>query len=175
MNLFKKADPSQKDNNATELRFSEMLHLLPPALNKCYLKNMGTAFLMCAITVFMMLYFKSWAYSIGLLISVYIVYLGLDIVWAYHSGKLICKPMVCIKASKLHKQERLFVIMREVNSEKPDANDFPTKQNTHEFYVSGNKKDLGLITPGTILNVYYRPRKLLEMTAWEIVDYSGST
>lgn len=162
------ANHKKTKNNSQDIPFTKMITDLPAILQARFVKHIMVALLMIAVTVFLIIYFNSWSYCIGLLIAVYIAYLGFDTVWAYQSGKLICKTMICIKANKLLKQDRLYAIMRETGSE------LPPEKITHQFYISGSKRDLELITPNTVLNVYYRPKNTLEITAWEIIDYVGN-
>lgn len=162
---MKKEKKKEQENNESFIR---QVASLPRPLQVRFLRHIGTAIAMLVLTVFMVIYFQTWSYSICSLISLYIAYLGCDIVWSSQSEKIICRKMVCVKANKVLKQDRLYAIMRELDDT------IPEQDAVHRFYFVGPKKELALITPNTILNVYFRPDTQLEVVAWEIIDYIGS-
>ena len=148
-----------------DISFSQQLHEMPAILQSKFVKYVLVAFGLVILSVAMVFYFKSWTYSAGLLGSLFVLYLGMDLVWSFHSGKLICKKMICIKVTKIPKQERLIVYMKDLD---------PTvspKEAIHQFYAIGAKRELKMFETNTVMNIYYRPSNPLEISAWEVIDY----
>lgn len=148
--------------------FSVLLNDAPAILQRRFLKHCAVTLLICLFTILMAFYFHSWGYCIGFIIALYIGYLGCDLIYSFHSGKLICKTMVCIKVNRKGK-ERIDIIARELEIEEP------AKNTTHQFYVSGAKKELEMLTLNTVIAAYYRPNSPAELVAWEVLDYLGQT
>lgn len=136
---------------------------MPESLLKRLLQYIGAGAIIIVFSIFLMIFFRTWQYCLGFLIALYIIYLGLDIAWGFYDGKIICSKMVCIKATVLPGKKRLFIIMRDLNAKDVDIN------NTHKFYIASSKKNISLITPQTIMEVYYRPDNPMEMVAWNIL------
>lgn len=162
------AKKEKKQRVQTELSFLQQLSLLPEAMMRRFFGQFIAVLLIVALTVFLMIHFKTWRYCIGFLIALYIAYLAMDMVWGYQKGKIECRRMVCIKSQYIPVKERLFIIMRDEGSTES------TKENTRQFYLSTTRKNAALITPQTVLDVYFRPDNPLEITAWEIVGNNGT-
>lgn len=152
-----------------EPSFMQQLGMLPEVMQRRFLGQITAAAIIAILTLFLLFYFRTWQYCIGLLIALYIAYLAMDLVWNYHNGKIECRTMICVKSQHLIRQGRVFVIMRDVESTESTMN------NTKQFYIATNKKNAALITPQTVMTVYYRPDNPLEIVAWEIVGNNGST
>ena len=85
----------------------------------------------------------------------------MSLVWDWTENKIICQSMICVKATKKH-GERIYLIMREADASQDSV------EAIHKFHIPGTKQDLALITAGTIMTIYYNPRNLGELVAWEI-------
>ena len=95
----------KKKEHENDESFIQQVASLPRPLQVRFLKHIGTAIAMLVLTVFMVIYFQTWSYGICSLISLYIAYLGCDIVWSSQSEKIICRKMVCVKANKVLRQD----------------------------------------------------------------------
>lgn len=146
----------------------QLIHSMPSVLHKRFMKQLAGSAAMAILTLVLLVTTKEWAYCWGFLFSVYLAYLGLSLVWDYGEKKIICKPMVCIKASRVSK-ERMYLILRDLDAPMMAENV------THQFYIPASKTELNLITTNTILNVYYDPRSPIEMVGWEIIGMAGNT
>ena len=88
------------------------------------------------------------------------------IVWDYASGKLICKRMVCIQASRILKnKEQLYLIMKEIDAAAGD------ESKIHKYFLSVSKRESKMFTPNVVINAYIRPDNPHELVVWEIVDF----
>lgn len=150
-----------------EPSFVQQLLELPQALQKRFIKQMVTSILVFFIAILCMVFFKQWVYCIGLLIALYLAYVGCDLVWGFYSGKILCYRMVCIKASKKLFQDGMDIIMREIGET------IDVERAVHKFYLPVTKRDAGLISENTIMNIYIRPENPTQVQAWEIIDYTG--
>ena len=153
----------------TEPTFMQQLSFLPQVVMQRFLGQIGAALVIVLLTIFLLFYFRTWQFCIGFLIALYIAYLAMDVVWSYNKGAIECRRMVCIKAQHLIRKNRVFVIMRDEGSTES------TKNKTMLFYIATSKKNAALITPQTVMDIYYRPDNPLEVTAWEIVGNNGIT
>lgn len=160
------SDPQvETEEQKGELGFSEQLSLLPPILQKRFFKQLGLAILLAMVCIVMMVYFKTWGFALGLLISLYLTYMALDIVWRFASGKIERKVMVVLKANNLLKQERVLVSLRELNGEGDKTG------SVYRLFLTGNKHDLAMIASNVVVDVYIDPRNVTEVIAWEITDF----
>lgn len=153
--------------NETQENFRHHLFASPLPLQKRFLKHMLASAAIAVITVVLMIYFRSWGYCIGMILGLYVAYVGFDVIWAYHDGKIISRKMVCIKAQRMPNRERVYLVMRLAEGEPED--DEPIKK----FYLAATKQEIAMITPNTVMQIYYRPNNYLEIVAWEIVDYKS--
>lgn len=151
-----------------ELSFIQQLRALPPVLFKRFMKQLAGSIALAIFTVVLLVTTKELEYCWGFLFSIYLAYLGFSLVWDHAEEKIVCKPMVCIKTTRLSKQ-RMYLILRDLDAP------MTAKNAIHQFYVPASKMDLNLITPNTILNVYYDPRSPIEMTGWEIIGMAGNS
>ena len=148
--------------------FMQQLFLLPEVMIRRFFGQIAAAALIVVFTVFLLIHFKVWQYCIGLLIALYLAYMAMDMVWNYNKGKIECKRMICIKSQHFIRKSRVFVIMQDVDAKEN------TRDNTRQFYIATSKKNAALITPHTIMDIYFRPDNPLEVIAWEIVGNQGS-
>lgn len=151
-----------------ETTFRQVLFAAPPVLQRKFLKHQLTALAVAALTIILLVYFNTWAYCVGFLIALYVAYLGLTIIWDYGEEKIVSRRMVCIKAQRLLNQERMYLILRMVDGEPQD------EEQVKKFYISAAKKELSLLTPNTVMEIYFRKDRPTELLAWEIVDYTGN-
>lgn len=158
--LFRKDDQEPRE----ELSFSQQLASLPQVVQQRFMKQMAASLVILLLTLILAAYFRSWEYSVGLLISLYFAYMGFDIVWSHSSGKLVCKRVLCVKASKvLGSSEQLQTIMRDVDAE------VGAEDSMYHFSISTSKTNAAMITEGTLLDVYYRVDRPAELIAWNII------
>lgn len=141
--------------------FFKLAHNLPAPLFQRFLKQFVVSLMIAVISIVLAFYTKQVMYCWGLMFSLYLAYLALSLVWNYYDKKIVCKEMVCIKAAK-HLKQRIFLILREMDADEQN----PV---THHFYIPASSKDLALITPNTIMRVYYDPKSPVELLGWEII------
>lgn len=154
--------------NETPNTFRQLLLSSPVPLQRRFFKQLLASIAIALITIIFMICLRFWGCCVGLLIGLYVAYLGFDVIWGYADGKIICRKMVCIKAHRpLLKRERLVLIMRLAEGEPEDGE--PIKK----FYLPASKQEIALITLNTVMQIYYRPTNQLEIVAWEIVDYKA--
>ena len=164
MKELKRKEKPQKQG----LSFMQQVSMLPEVMQRRFLGQMVAAVAITILTIVLMIFYRTWQFCVGFLIGLYVLYMAMDLIWSFYKGVVVCKRMVCIKAKKLLKRGRVFVIMQDWGSK--DA----TNHNTKQFYIVANKEDAELITPQTVMDIYYREDHPLEATAWEIVGNLGS-
>lgn len=142
--------------------FFKLAQSLPAPLLQRFLKQLFAGLLIAAITIVLACYTKQVMYCWGLMFTLYLTYLAMSLVWNYYEGKIVCSEMVCIKATKFL-NKRILLILREVEADPQVTNA------THQFYIPATSKDLALISPNTIMRVYYAPSSPLELIGWEII------
>lgn len=145
----------------------QQILLLPQAIQKRFVKQIGASFLIVILTIILLVYFKEWGYCFGFIIALYIAFLGFNIVWNYQSGKIVCKPMICVKAITVPGVERIYVIMKETEPEEGN------QKVIHEYYIPVSAKDKKIFTTNTVINICYNTNSPLEVLAWEVIDYVG--
>lgn len=151
-----------------ETNFRQVLFAAPSVLQQRFLKHQLTALAVAALTIILMIYFKTLTYCVGFLIALYVAYLGLSIIWDYGEEKIVSRRMVCIKAQRRLNQERMCLILRLADGEPQDG------EPVRKFYISAPKKEISLLTPNTVMEIYFRKDRPTELLAWEIVDYTGN-
>lgn len=154
------SDKETTPNN--EPSFFQQILALPQALQKRFMMQMGASIVVLFLTILSLVFFKQWGYCVGLLIALYLAYIGLDLVWGYYGGKIQCYRMVCIKATKITK-EHMRLVMKELDTDLDD------EQATHKYELPVAKKDSALITEHTIMNIYIRLSEPTRIQAWEII------
>lgn len=157
-------NPAKQESQ--DASFFQQLRELPSVLFKRFMKQMAGSVTLALLTIILLVTTKEWEYCWGFLFSLYLAHLGFSLVWSHAEQKIICKPMVCIKATRLSKQ-RMYLILRELDAPMMAENV------THQFYIPASEKDLSLISTNTILNVFYDPRSPVEMIGWEIIGMAG--
>ena len=152
-----------------EKSFWECVGALPMALKGRFLKQMAGSVAVALLILFFTIASKDWRCLLGLAFSLYIAYIGLDIVWKYDAGIIVRKKVRCISAAKvLGNKERLIVALRNLdrlNADEPE---------TFRFYFPIAKKDSGLIVPDVMMDIYINRKNPSEVLAWELTDYRSS-
>lgn len=136
---------------------------LPLALQKRFLKQMFGAVCVAALTVVLLFYYKRWEISFGFLLALFIIWMGFDTNWRYQRGDIVCKQMICIKATRILKQDRIYAVLQELNYEGNPENA------THHYYIPTSKKEAALIDSHVILNCYVAKNNTAELITWEII------
>ena len=159
---MKKQIPQRNDLDPQSISLRESIQTLPVPLADKFLKYTLAAILFLVLVIIMLFISKSVIYIWGLIFPVFFSYLALSLVWDWTEGKIICQKMLCIKSQR-KSGEQLYLIMKVLDSD-PEQQDQILK-----FNIPVAKKDAELFTNDTILLVYYNPKHVGEMTAWEIV------
>jgi len=165
--MNEKTNPKKPNAFVVLLRkFATQIAQLPAPVKGRFGKQMVAAFAICLMTIIFIAHFKSWEYSLGFLIALYVAYIGFDVVWKYSEGRVVCKRMKCVKAMTLPKVERLIVMMKELVSD--ESAEPPS---VREYYIPISNKQKRLFTEGAICDIYYNESSPGEILAWEVVDY----
>jgi hypothetical protein len=154
---------NQPQNRSERLTFLQKYELLPEAVKKRFIKQICVALLLAVVLTLIIIIMKEPQLCVGYLFVAYIAYLGLDIVWSFHNGKIICQRMLCVKATRFLKKEQVKVLCREIETDKAPEDAM------HTFYVSAGKQDIAQMTPGTVLTAYYKQGTTEELIAWTII------
>lgn len=147
-----------------ETFFQELLRI-PDALKEKVLTYIIITVLIALFCVILMVVSGNLKCAVILLLALYTAYSGLDIVWAYSSGKLIQKKMVCFKQAKHPFLNCLEVICQEADEK------IMSEETIHKFYIQNSRKNKHLFSPNTVLNIFYRTDNQTEIVAWKIVGY----
>ena len=138
---------------------------LPTVLQKRILKQLFSCAVIVVLSLFLTIYFKSWTFIFGFVISLYLAHEGFDILYRYHDRSLIGKTMIVLKAAPpLGKQNHTLVCLREIDVGGSKFGD------TYSLRLYGKREDQQLITANTILNIFLNPSNPADVIAWEIVD-----
>lgn len=158
---------NSKKNFILELAY-QMVQLPAPLQSRVMQFFVGSAAFTLVIVI-LMIAGRNLRFAPALLFSLYIAYLGIEIVIRYHDGKIICKRMVCISATQVLKSQKIILIMREMDDQATVGS------GVHKFLISCNKNELQMLKENIIMNIFFQPSNAMEVTAWEIVDYAGSS
>lgn len=154
-----------EEQKEQEPGFAQMIQMLPGPLMQKVIKLIGAAAAFVLLVVILVITTKLPQAAWGVFFGVFLMYQALSLVWKYFEGKIICKSMVCIKATKIGK-ERMHLILREMETDTFGASKI------HKFYLAGSKNAQAMITQNTIMDIYYDPRQATqiagEIVAWEI-------
>ncbi len=138
-----------------------MFGKLPQPIQVRLLKQLFGVFLISLVTIICIAVFRAWEYSIGFLLAGYIDWIGINLLQRLMQGKIVCKPMVCIKAKKtLLNKDKIMVVLREQEAEPGD------EKAIHKYCLSALDKTAALISEHTILNVYYDIDDPENLVAW---------
>lgn len=149
-------------------RVIQTIRDMPLPIQKRFAKQAFAAVLFVLGTVILCAAFHTVDFLPGIFIALFLAILAADTVRKYKCGEIVCEQMVCIKATRLPGSERMYVIMREIEGKNTG------EDAVHKYYLPITKKDIRLITPGMIFNVYYSKTNTHEMVAWEPIDYIGN-
>lgn len=153
-------------NDKKDAGFIETLLQMPDPLQTRFLKLIAATAITCILSITLMIVLKTPFLILGLALAVILAALAMDIVWSYEKGKFICQKVVIIKANYFLKKNQLHLIVRECNAE--------NQETIHQFFIGGQKNELSLLTPNTVLNIYYKSNDKTNLVAWEILDYEGN-
>lgn len=154
------------ENNENDLQqeqsgFIKTMGLLPHPLLTKFVKYVFCAIAFFVIVLILIFLTKEVQYLWGLLFPLYFGYMAMSLVWDWAEQKIICRSMICVKATKKH-GDRMLLILRDADAPSDDVDAI------HKFHIPATKQDISTITEDTILTVYYNPRNLGELIAWEI-------
>lgn len=152
-------EQEQKNDKVT---FLQRAASLPSPLQRRFLMQSACAVLLLVVTFIIIVVTKEIKYICGVLFSLYLGYLALNLVWDFDAGNIQTVVMVCVKA-KRNFRERATLMLRNYDAPALDANA------VHKFYVPSAKKELDMISEGTILEVYYSKKNPSELMAWQIL------
>lgn len=154
-------DLNEKNPQPEQPGFWEAVNQLPAPLLAKMVKFLFTAIVFLVIVVILVFMARDIRYLWGLLFSVYFGYMAMSLVWDWAEQKIVCKSMICVKATKKH-GERMRLILRDADASVDDVNSI------YKFHIPATKQDVETITEDTILTAYFNPRNLGELIAWEI-------
>lgn len=162
---MREQDEHKKETLSEEKSFCECVGALPMALKGRFLKQIVGSLAVALIILFFAFVSKDWRCLLGLAFSLYIAYIGMDIVWKYDAGIIVRKKVRCISAAKvLGNKERLIVALRNLDRRNAD------EPETYKFYFPVSKKDSGLIAPDVVMDIYINSKNPSEILAWELTD-----
>lgn len=142
--------------------FIQKVLSLPKVLQMRFFKQIGASLMIMAMTIVMMVYFRTWQYCIGFLFALYVAYNGFLIVWDLSDEKIVCRRMRIIKCGNVVlNKERRSIVAKEIDTE---------EETLHSFQLSVNKNNSDLLDSNVILSVYFRPDRPNEVIEWEIID-----
>lgn len=139
----------------------QQFNLTPPMLQRRVVVNIGVAIIFAVATIILAVAFKTPGFLVGLLIALYIGYLGIDILVGCRNGTIRSEKMVIVKASRIMLTKMVNLVLREANGTEEDGK-------RHGTRLEVTRGDINMLTTGTVLNVCFRGDGEIEILAWEI-------
>ncbi|HIT33993.1 MAG TPA: hypothetical protein IAC31_05130 [Candidatus Faecousia intestinigallinarum] len=134
---------------------------MPISLSNRILKQYALSAGIFLLVGFMMLFFRSWRYGVGLLGSAYLLYLARHTTRRWRQGKILTQRVVVLKASRLSRQRTIALVQIEGTA--------APEQDTKRYYIPGTPQALAAFSPGTILSIYFDQDAPTELLAWSEV------
>lgn len=154
----------QPESDTTErVTLAQIYVMLPQILqNRCNKQFLGAA-LVLLISMVCALYFGNVLYfAIGLGFAFFIAGLGVRLLWRCKIGKIVYKQMECVKNYSLPMAKSKTLILREYDIPVGD------ERGIHKYQIA-NTKDTGMLTKGTLLNIYVDLDAPSELLAWQVI------
>lgn len=139
------------EENAQKLSFQQSLKLLPPVLLNEVITRFGAAALMGFGTIVMLCVSKERSWAGCILIALFPLYSAMDIVWSFASNKLLVARVVICKSRK-NRRGQIDMIVRDASVTDLTAEEVETCR----IRINAKRYDRGLITSGTILDIYIK-------------------
>lgn len=155
-------DPEQEA--CKELTLLDMYNALPQALRKrCNSQFAGAAMVLLVASI-CALYFRHIIYAlVGLCFGGIIAWMGIRLLNRCRSGKVVYKQMECIKAHTVPLlKSKTILVLREADVPVGD------ERGVHQYLIQSSK-ETGMLTKGTLLNIYVDLDSPTELLAWQII------
>lgn len=139
---------------------------MPDPLRKKVFTQVCSAICVFGVTVLAIVYTNDMMCCVGFLLSLVVLYIGLDIVWKWSERKIEYFRARVYKA-KTHGNGMVRIMVRDATIS--DA-DIPTTDfQTFTYSIPVTRKMKGLITEGTILDIYLNPANPNVVITYEII------
>ena len=156
-----------KKTRQSKPSFWEALQQLPRVLLLEVLKRVGTFFVTLLLTIFMLCIEQDWMYCIGFVISLCVLYLSLDIVIKYRNGQIYVARMIVSKTQKnWRRKSRIRTILRSANIKDVTSQEIVE---TYQYDLPVTLRNKGMITPGTVLDIYFYESSPHTILAYEVL------
>lgn len=160
---------NERDNQSYETQQNYTFALnpaaLPPALRQRVLKQYFGAALVALFAILSMIIMQSWEFAIGFLISVYLVWLGSNMIRKWQQGKIVCKRVMCLKAQKIPlMKNKLIVVLKDLDAAAGD------EKGVYNFYVPTSSRAAAQFSEKIVLHIYIEAENPVELLAWQAID-----
>ena len=150
MNSKKHKKEVENNEAPSKLNLLTVLSVMPTVLRRVVLSRFAVSVVTVATVCMMIALTKDWNYSIAILLALFAAYLGFDILWKYAEGKIFVARMVVCKTSKPWRR-RFHLTLRPAAIENIKTEEFET----YQFTVSPSRREIGNITAGTLMDIYF--------------------
>lgn len=149
-----------------KVSFIDTLNTMPEPLRNKALKQFGSSICLLGITILAIIYTSDITCCIGFLLSLIVLYTGLDIVWKWADEKIELFRVKVYK-SKSMRNGMINIMVRDATISDEDI--LTTDFKTFSYTIPVSKKTKGLINEGTILDIYLNPANPTLAVTYEIV------
>lgn len=154
------------EDNKSTMSLAETWQCMPKMLQQGVVNRFltgGTAALLGVIAITIT---REWNYAAAFVLAIIACGTGFDILWKVSHHKVIVARAYICKAKRGHKLRQVQVILRSADVENVRKDDYET----FTFNISVQRNDLDLLTPGTLINIYYSVTAPDAILAYEILD-----